>query len=474
MSKSLSTSSKSETTAGFSNRNGCGNYEYWTSGGCGSTSIGLDIKTDNTFEMKVYNCWMGGDKKNIDMILTGRTKLIKVPMISKKTKDVVGKRKYVKLIVDEIVGKVLSIEPEIKYNYKRSDCKVDIKVVLMKNPRLTKLESGEEEWFGWGGSWNKIRDAFIIVPRKTLVNCKNIDPIKNLCRCIKGCELTLCKTNDSIVSRKFFKLTYRSDLDKVKNYSDHASIYVVFDRAYAVTNSVIELLFKSLLKEEKIPDTLYIDGSGKCSIKPFDNQENKPEGFPAAPIATMSTSAANDFTRAQYSTPYHLMQVIKINPGSEELNDDKKYMKKFVRATKRLRILMNDEEGKRVTLNDRIDKKKRMNGLDDEYVNNEYVNNEYVNNEYVNNEYSESEDEDAEVDNKDGKKENEYEYIFLSCVNKSYMEYHDMYRTSSRLICQIPGEDGIVSIDFGKVSYEMLKNKKGGLVTMLSSALRIE
>jgi hypothetical protein len=399
-------------------------FSHWVSGGCGTTRLNVEIKKNKTFDIVFYSRWMGGN--NWEWKLSGTTKFIRIKMVSKKTGSLIGLKRYYKLNVKKIIAKNLdgnsdktSASDQDKI-YELDDIKIVMKIILAKKAKLTKLESGEEEWYGMGGSWNEIRDAILVVSKKaTKVDEDNC--LKTLCQNITKRELTL-STKNNYVTRNGIRLNYRNDLDTCENYKNLASVHIVFEDSCAVNNNIIEFLFEKVLKEEKIPETLYVDGSGEFSQDPIKN----PKGFPTIPIATMSRSSEVNFLRSVHSTPYHLMQVIKTN-GTTDDADSKKYVKKFNNTTKRLALVMGSE--------------------------------------------FETENFDTKMDTNDSKTK----YTFLTKAN---MDYSTMRENSVNIVCQLPGqsnlpglpndESSITYLDFGKVSYELIKNKKGDLATMLA------
>lgn len=373
-------------------------YKHWVSSGCGTTRVELELNNNKTFKMNVYRRWMGGN--NWEWNLSGTTKHMKIQLLSKKTKKIIGYKNFIRLNANNLDAK--NIEKEEVYNSKEINAK--IKLVLMKEPKLTKLASGEEEWIGWGGSWNDINDAEITAENK---DNKNIF-VSELCSTINNCELTNCNENDKYVRREFFRLTHNEKFE-CKNHKELSSVDIVFENCYAVSNRVIEFLFEKLLKEEKIPETLYVDGSDECAVTPF----GFPKDFPTKPIVTLTRSPENNFMVLSYSKSYHIMQVIKNDTNFEHIN-------KFNKDTKRLTLIMDSKRDtgmfKRTDLSDPIN-----------------------------------------------------EYLFLTISDATQLDYHDMYDDCVKIVCQIPRGDGmsISEIDFGRVSYKLIKDGKGMLKTCM-------
>jgi hypothetical protein len=398
-------------------------YKSWVSGGCGSTDLWLKLASDKTFTMRIYNRWMGGD--NWEWNLIGTVKLIRVRILSKRTGKFIRFKRYARLNVKEIKAKKLdnsSNGGEGEVHMKgMNDIKIKMKVISMKEPKLTKLESGEEEWYGMGGSWNGIRDAVIIASNRD----PNNKCITAMCNVINKCELTLSGMESSCVRREFFNFD-SNDLTCCTNHKNLASVHLVFDNPCALSNKIISFLFNKLIKEEVIPETLYIDGSGECSPYPFP----EPSGFPKKPIAIMTITPKNNFMIASHSTPYHLMQVIKTS-GS---NNVPKFLSSFNTATKKLSLLMDNE----------FKKESWCFKTDIHNPNNTYL--------FL---------AKACID-------------CIDCIDRGDVQSYD----SVKVVCQVLNEGSdhdllanrtIQELDFGKVSYRLIKDGKGKLSTTISS-----
>lgn len=380
-------------------------YTHWVSGGCGTTTIKLELNSDKTFNMVAKSHWMGGDDWTWN--LRGTTKNVKV--ISKNN----VKKSYALLEPIEIEGKK-RIGADYEAPDKSIDKNVRIRVYFLAEPKLTKLESGEDEWIGWSGSWNKINDATI--------SAKSIDKTNKcltcLCESIHKCELTLDTIDDKYNYSPRNGIDFKSqDLNCYANYKELASVSIVFNTFCGVSNNIIQFIFEKLILDDILPEKIYIDGSGDISLIPF----KCPKPFPLVPIVAMSDSPTNDFTRSQHSTPYHIMQVIKI----DTIDSLEEHKKNFDDITKRSTLLMKDEFYRESALLD-VDT--------------------------------------HDVDNT---------YLFLT---KSTMDYGVMYVDSMDIICQIPKKGDnqmkIAEFDFGKVSYKLIKDKKGKLLTLLSNSLK--